>query len=334
MSSALQNQLPDAARLNWVDRYAPAVLRPWLRLGRFDRPIGIWLLYLPCAMGLALGAAHPVFAIDAFDPGVARPHWDARAAFYAFPYLKLVLFFVGAALMRAAGCAFNDIVDRDFDARVERTRGRPIPSGQISPKQALAFIVVCSLISLAILLQLGRLAVILGVASLGLVAAYPFMKRITWWPQAWLGLTFNWGLLMGYATTTGRIDWPVLVFYAGLVFWTLGYDTIYALQDIDDDIMIGVKSSARALGRHTVAGVSVFYGLAVVLTGAAGMLAHLPFLYFAGLLALTGHFYWQVVRLNPDDGALALRLFKSNRTAGLIWFVSLLLVHVSGGFHV
>ncbi|MGN6425059.1 MAG: 4-hydroxybenzoate octaprenyltransferase [Asticcacaulis sp.] len=334
MSSALHDQLPDAARLNWVDRYAPAALRPWLRLGRFDRPIGIWLLYLPCAMGLALGMAHPVFAIDALHPDQTQPQWSWRAAVGTFPYLKLVLFFIGAALMRAAGCAFNDLVDRDFDARVERTRSRPIPSGQISPKQALAFILVCSLISLAILIQLGQLAIILGVASLGLVAAYPFMKRITWWPQAWLGLTFNWGLLMGYATTTGHIDAAALVFYAGLVFWTLGYDTIYALQDIDDDILIGVKSSARALGRHTVSGVSIFYGLAVVLTGAAGMLAHLPFLYFAGLLILTGHFYWQVVCLQPDNGELALKLFKSNRTAGLIWFASLLAVHVSGGFHV
>jgi len=334
MSSTVHDQLPDASRLNWVDRFAPAFLRPWLRLGRFDRPVGIWLLYLPCAMGLALGIARPVFAIDALHPDIVRPHWDTRSALVIFPWLKLVLFFIGAALMRAAGCAFNDFVDRDFDARVERTRARPIPSGQISPKQALAFIAACSLISLGILVQLGQLAILLGVASLALVAAYPFMKRITWWPQAWLGLTFNWGLLMGYATTTGHIDAPALIFYAGLVFWTLGYDTIYALQDIDDDIMIGVKSSARALGKHTVAGVSIFYGLAVLLTGAAGMLAHLPFLYFTGLLVLTGHFYWQVVALKPEDGVLALKLFKSNRTAGLIWFVSLLLVHVSGGFHV
>ncbi|MDI7774079.1 4-hydroxybenzoate octaprenyltransferase [Asticcacaulis sp. EMRT-3] len=339
MTASLPDQsppapLPDAPRLNWVDRYAPAALRPWLRLGRFDRPIGIWLLFLPGAMGLALGMAHPIFAIDALHPDITHPQWNGRAALSIFPYGKLLLFFIGAALMRAAGCAYNDFIDRDFDAQVERTRGRPIPSGQISPKQALLFVAACSLISLAILVQLGTLAIILGVASLGLVAAYPFMKRITWWPQAWLGLTFNWGLLMGYATMTGRLDVPALVFYAGLVFWTLGYDTIYALQDIEDDILIGVKSSARALGRHTVDGVAIFYGLAVVLTGLAGTLAHLPFLFFAGILAVGGHFFWQVTRLQPDSGERALILFKSNRTVGLLWFLGLVLVHVSGRFHV
>ncbi|MDV6332972.1 4-hydroxybenzoate octaprenyltransferase [Asticcacaulis sp. 201] len=322
--------LPDATKRNWVDRYAPAALQPWLKLGRLDRPIGIWLLFLPGAMGLAFAIAHPFFT----DTSGGQSHVLAPADVlqYKFPWLKLILFAVGSVLMRAAGCAFNDFVDRDFDARVERTRGRPIPSGQISPKQALAFTAGCSLISFLILIQLGWLAIWLGVGSLALVAAYPFMKRITWWPQAWLGLTFNWGFLMGYATITDTLTWAALVFYAGLVFWTIGYDTIYALQDIEDDAMIGVKSSARALGKNTVNGVSLFYGLAAVLTGTGAYLADLPALFFGGLLLVTAHLFWQVVRLRLDDNELALKLFKSNRTTGLLWVISLLAVHFTSLF--
>ncbi len=326
--------LPDAATLNWVDRYAPRSLQPWLKLGRLDRPIGIWLLFLPGAMGLAFAIAHPFFTNDL--TGIARVMPPQEVLRYHFPWYKLLLFAVGTVLMRAAGCAFNDFVDRDIDAKVERTRGRPIPSGQISPKQALAFVAGCSLISFLILIQLGWLTVALGVGSLLLVAAYPFMKRITWWPQAWLGLTFNWGFLMGFATVTGTLTLPAVIFYVGLIFWTLGYDTIYALQDIEDDTIIGVKSSARALGKHTVTGVSLFYGMASVLTGVAAFLAGLPQLFFVGLLLVTTHLFIQLVRLRPDstgenwDAALALKLFKSNRTSGLIWFFSLLAVHFTG----
>jgi len=298
--------LPDAAARNWVDRFAPERLRPWLRLGRFDRPIGIWLLYLPGAMGLAFATG------------------DLRE----FPFYKLLLFAIGAALMRAAGCAYNDFVDRDFDAKVERTRSRPIPAGQISPKQALLFVAGCSLVSFLILIQLGWLAIILGFVSLGLVAAYPFMKRITWWPQAWLGITFNWGFPMAVAAVAHAVTWPAVVFYIGLIFWTLGYDTIYALQDIEDDAMIGVKSSARALGAQARAGVAVFYVLAVVLTGIGAGLAHVSPLFFGGLLLVAGHFVMQVMRLRLGDNDLALNLFKSNRTAGLLWFVSLLAAHL------
>ena len=321
MTSPSQN-LPDATRRNWVDTRAPAFLRPWLKLGRFDRPIGIWLLFLPGAMGLAFGFAQPYFV-----PGHNQPEIGADALQH-FPWIKLLLFLVGAALMRAAGCAYNDLVDRDIDAKVERTRNRPIPAGQISPRQAMAFIAACSLISLVILIQLGVLAIILGVASLALVAAYPFMKRITWWPQAWLGLTFNWGFLMGVATTTGTVSLAAVVFYAGLVFWTIGYDTIYALQDIEDDAMIGVKSSARALGEHAVSGVSIFYGLAVVLTALAGHLQGLPPPFFAGIAFVFAHLFYQVMRLKPEDTARDLALFKSNRVTGLLWFLSLVLVHV------
>lgn len=320
------NPLPDARKANWVDRRAPEHLRPWLRLGRFDRPIGIWLLFLPCAMGLAFAYAHPFFVNDPAHPGTTILD---RTPMMHFPYYKLLLFAVGAALMRAAGCAYNDYVDRDIDARVERTRGRPIPSGQIKPKQALIFACVCSLISFGILLQLGWMAILLGLASIGLVAAYPFMKRITWWPQAWLGLTFNWGFLMAVATVTDGIGMPALIFYAGLIFWTLGYDTIYALQDIEDDTFAGVKSSARALGKHAVNGVSLFYGLAVLLTGLSGYLLKLTPYFFGGLLLVTAHLLSQVVRMRLDDSAQALRLFKANQITGLLWVMSLVAVHIS-----
>ena len=298
--------LPDAAARNWVDRLAPVRLRPWLRLGRFDRPIGIWLLFLPGAMGLAFATGDLV----------------------EFPFYKLLLFAVGAGLMRAAGCAFNDYVDRDFDAQVERTRSRPIPAGQITPKQALLFAAGCAAVAFLILIQLGWLAIILGFVSLGLVAAYPFMKRITWWPQAWLGLTFNWGFPMAVVAVAGAVTWPTAVFYIGLVFWTLGYDTIYALQDIEDDAMVGVKSSARALGSNARIGVALFYAAAVVLTGIGAGMAHASPLFFGGLLLVAGHFVMQVMRLRLGDNVLALTLFKSNRTAGLLWFAGLLAAHI------
>ncbi len=316
--------LPDASKQNWVDRFAPVSLRPWLKLGRFDRPVGIWLLFLPGVMGLAWAntgiVEHVSNGIEAVSYD-AKPVWD-------FPYYQLALFFIGAALMRAAGCAYNDFVDRDFDARVERTRSRPIPAGQISPKQALLFVAVCSLISLGILVQLGTLAIILGLVSLGLVAAYPFMKRITWWPQAWLGLTFNWGFPMAVAAMSHTVPWTAWLFYAGLIFWTLGYDTIYALQDMEDDALIGVKSTARRLGKHTMLGVTIFYTMAVLLTAIAGHFAQLPVGFFIGLLLVLGHCFWQVMKLKLDDGALALKLFKANRLTGLLWVLGLILVHV------
>src|SRR6478672_9933700 len=233
---------------NWVDTRAPAWSRPYLRLARFDRPIGSWLLLMPCWWSAALAA------------GIAR---DIRQ----LP-LVIVLFFIGAFVMRGAGCTWNDITDRDLDARVERTRSRPIPAGQVSVPQAVAFLVVQALIGLAVLLQFNRFAVATGIASLVIVAVYPFMKRITWWPQIVLGLAFSWGALMGFAVMLGRIDATAILLYAGSIAWVIGYDTIYAHQDAEDDALIGVKSTARLFGARTHRALAVFYSLAVVLIGA------------------------------------------------------------------
>jgi 4-hydroxybenzoate polyprenyltransferase len=294
--------LPDAAPDNWVDRLAPEALRPWLKLGRFDRPAGIWLLLLPGWQGIALA-------------GAMNGRWPN-------PWL-LVAFAIGAALMRAAGCAYNDIVDRDIDAKVARTAARPVASGRISVRQAWAFLAGCSLAAFAILLSLGLIAILLGVASLVLVAAYPFMKRITWWPQAWLGLTFNWGALLGYAAAMAWLGWPAVLLYAAGVFWTLGYDTIYAVQDLEDDALAGVKSSARRLGRAAPVGVLVFYLVSIGLVFATGAVAHLGplFALIAAIYAL--HLLSQPLRLKLDDPHRALTLFKSNRDAGLILFAAL-----------
>jgi 4-hydroxybenzoate polyprenyltransferase len=300
--------LPDAAPTNWVDRLAPIALRPWLKLGRFDRPVGIWLLLLPGWQGLALAAA--------------------RHAKWPKPW-PVIAFLIGATLMRAAGCAFNDIVDRDIDAKVARTASRPVASGQISVKAAWAFLAVCSLVSLGVLLTLGTLAIELGVASLALVAIYPFMKRVTWWPQAWLGLTFNWGALLGYAAAAQKLDAAAGLLYAGGVFWTLGYDTIYAVQDLEDDALAGVKSSARRLGAAAPRGVLGFYLLAIGLALAAGVVGRLGPLFLAPVALYAIHLVVQARRLKVDDPALALALFKSNRDAGLLLLVAIL----AGAWH-
>ncbi|WP_332767450.1 4-hydroxybenzoate octaprenyltransferase [Phenylobacterium sp.] len=294
--------LPDAAPSNWVDRHAPRRLQPWLKLGRFDRPTGIWLLMLPGWQGIALATAQ-------------AGHWPD-------PWL-LMKFLIGAALMRAAGCAYNDMVDRDIDAKVARTAGRPIPSGQISVRQAWSFVAACGLVSLAILLTLPPLAVALGVGSLALVAAYPFMKRITWWPQAWLGLTFNWGALMGYAAVTGALGWPAALLYVSGVFWTLGYDTIYAVQDLEDDALAGVKSSALRLGGAAPKAVLGFYVASFALALAAGWIAGLGPLALPPLALFGMHLSRQAARLDVADPALALSLFKSNSLAGLLLFLAL-----------
>ena len=293
--------LPDAAPANWVDRHAPAWARPWLKLGRFDRPTGIWLLMLPGWQGAALAAAE-----DRLPPD---------------PWL-LAKVLVGAALMRAAGCAYNDIVDRDIDAKVARTALRPIPSGQIGVRQAWIFLAACSLASFCILLTLPPLAIGLGMASLGLVGAYPFMKRITWWPQAWLGLTFNWGAVLAYAAATGGLRPPALLLYASGFFWTLGYDTIYAIQDLEDDALAGVKSSARRLGEAAPSAVGIFYAVSLALALAAAWAAglHPSFLGPALLVAL--HLAWQAGRVRTGDPPGALALFKSNTAAALLLFAA------------
>jgi 4-hydroxybenzoate polyprenyltransferase len=289
---------------NWVDRRAPVWSRPYLRLSRLDRPIGSWLLLMPCwwSAALAAGVAHDVGRLP----------------------LILALFFVGAFVMRGAGCTWNDITDRDLDALVERTRSRPIPAGQVSVPQAAAFLVIQALIGLAVLLQFNRTAVVTGIASLVIVAVYPFMKRITWWPQIVLGLAFSWGALMGFAVTLERIDATALTLYAGSIAWVIGYDTIYAHQDSEDDALIGIKSTALLFGARTRPALVVFYGLAVALIGVALVLAGARWPAGIGLAAFGGHLAWQIRRLEIGDPALCLRIFKSNRDAGLLLFIGLL----------
>jgi 4-hydroxybenzoate polyprenyltransferase len=321
--------LPDAAPANWVDRLAPARWRPWLKLGRFDRPTGVWLLLIPAWQGIAL--------------------WGAETGDWPRPKL-LALFALGAALMRAAGCAYNDIVDRDIDARVARTADRPVASGQISVRAAWAFTVACALAGLAILLTLNLMSLFLGVCSLVLVAAYPFMKRITWWPQAWLGLTFNWGILLGYAAAqpgpagihllalaararssgidvtlyTPPLPTSALLLYASAVLWTLGYDTIYAVQDLEDDALVGVKSSARRLGPAAPRAVLLFYLAAAVLALIAWRAGGLGYAFLPLWALYAGHLVWQALQLRIDDPARALALFKSNSLAGLLLFAALI----------
>lgn len=283
---------------NWIDRWVPSRGRPYLRLARFDRPIGTWLLLLPCWWSIAL----------------ASPEWPD-------PW-TLALFALGALVMRGAGCTVNDIADRDFDARVARTAGRPIASGAVSLPQAVAFLALLSAVGLIVLLQFNSFAVTVGVASLLLVAVYPFMKRITYWPQAWLGLTFNWGALLGWAAVRGDLAAPAFVLYAAGLFWTLGYDTIYAHQDKEDDILIGVKSSALKLGSATRPWLAVFYTAALALLGVTGHLAGLTWPFFAGLALAAAHFAWQVTALDIDDAKDCLAKFRSNRDAGLILFAA------------
>jgi 4-hydroxybenzoate polyprenyltransferase len=289
---------------NWVDRRAPTWSRPYLRLSRLDRPIGSWLLLMPCWWSAALAA------------DIAR---DIRP----LPLL-LVLFFVGAFAMRGAGCTWNDITDRDLDARVERTRSRPIPAGQVSVAQAAGFLVLQALIGLAVLLQFNRFAILCGIASLVIVAIYPFMKRITYWPQIVLGLAFSWGALMGFAVMLGRIDASALLLYAGSIAWVIGYDTIYAHQDAEDDALIGIKSTALLFGPNTRPALMAFYALAVALIAAALMQAGAGWIAWIGLAAFAAHLVWQIAVLEIRDSARCLRLFRSNRDAGLLLFAGLL----------
>jgi 4-hydroxybenzoate polyprenyltransferase len=289
---------------NWVDRWAPARLRPYLRLARFDRPIGAWLLLLPCWWSAGLAAV---------QAGLPVNPWH------------VLLFFIGAFTMRGAGCTWNDLVDRDLDARVERTRSRPIPSGQVSVKSAAAFLGLQAAVGLGVLLAFNAFTVALGIASLAIVAVYPFMKRFTYWPQIGLGLAFSWGALMGWAAIFGRLDLPAYLLYAGAISWVIAYDTIYAHQDREDDALIGIKSTALLFGPRTKPMLALFFTLAVVLIGIAGWRGGAGLVFALGLAGFAAHLAWQVTRLDIDDPALCLALFKSNRDAGLILFAALVL---------
>ena len=290
---------------NWVDRAAPVWSRPYLRLARLDRPIGSWLLLLPCWWSAGLAAI---------------------AAGERLPDLgHLALFFIGAFAMRGAGCTWNDIVDRDLDRRVERTRSRPIPSGQVSVAQAALFLLAQALVGLLVLVRFNRFAIAAGIASLAIVAVYPFMKRVTYWPQIVLGLAFSWGAVMGWAAAFGRLDPPAIVLYAGSIAWVIGYDTVYAHQDRDDDALIGIKSTALLFGERTRPMLAVFYALAAVLIGLAGALAGAGALFGLGLLGFAAHLAWQIARLDIGDPDKCLRIFKSDRDAGLILFAGMLL---------
>jgi 4-hydroxybenzoate polyprenyltransferase len=293
---------------NWVDGFAPAWTRPYLRLARLDRPIGSWLLLLPCWWSLGLAAVHAGVHVN---PKVEL--WHA------------VLFFIGAFAMRGAGCTWNDIVDRDLDARVERTRSRPIPSGQVTVTAAASFLALQALVGLAVLLQFNRFTVYAGFASLAVVVVYPFMKRITYWPQIMLGLAFSWGALMGWPATFGRLDLPAFLLYAGAICWVIGYDTIYAHQDREDDALIGIKSTALLFRERTKPILAVFYTLAVALLALAGWRAGAGIVFSLGLLAFAAHLSWQISRLDIDDPVNCLAVFKSNRDAGLILFAGLVL---------
>src|ERR1700738_4736135 len=282
----------DIDHCDWVERHLPAPIRPYARLARLDRPIGTWLLLFPGWWGIAL----------------ASPRWPD-------PVL-LLLFAIGAVAMRGAGCTLNDIADRDYDGQGARTRLRPLPSGAISVRQAVVFLLLQLTIGAAILLSLNLTTILLGAAVLGLIGTYPFMKRITYWPQVFLGLNFNWGALIGWTAVTGELAWPPLLLYVGGVFWTVGYDTIYAHQDKEDDIRIGVKSSAIALGVHTRPWVFVFYGAALLMWGAAGHAAGIGAMYWVGLAAAAEQLDWQAARVATEDPADCLHKFRSNRGVG------------------
>jgi 4-hydroxybenzoate polyprenyltransferase len=301
--TATSDIVPDSERRGFIGALPPR-LRPYASLMRLDRPIGTWLLYWPCAWSVALAG------VDG--------RWDL--------FLWLAL---GAFAMRSAGCVYNDIVDRELDRRVERTRLRPLASGRVSVRSAWMLIGLLSLIGLVVLLQLNRTAAALALASIAPVAAYPFMKRITWWPQAWLGLVFSWGALVGWPAVRGSFDWPAVLLWLGSIAWVVGYDTLYAIQDIEDDALVGVKSSARRLGGRAPAGIAFFYAVAVVLWGAAIWTVLPDWVALVALAPAALHVANQALRADPKDGALALQLFRSNRTCGLLVFLAMLVVGLS-----
>jgi 4-hydroxybenzoate polyprenyltransferase len=306
MATNAGSEASDIVLGNWIDRLVPGAARPYLRLARIDRPIGTWLLLFPCWWSVAL----------------ARPGWPD-------PWL-LALFAMGSVVMRGAGCTINDIIDRDFDARVARTAGRPIPSGAVSLKAAVVFVVLQLAAGVLVLVQFNTFAIVVGAAALPLVFTYPFMKRITYWPQLALGFTFNWGALVGWAAVQGELGPPALALYAAGIFWTLGYDTIYAHQDKADDVSIGIRSSALRLGDGTRPWLFVFYGAAVALTALAGYLAALAWPFYLALALAAGQLAWQAARVNTDDAHDCLAKFKSNRVYAWIVLGAIVAGRLSG----
>jgi len=298
--------VPDSERSGLIGTL-PKALRPYASLMRVDRPIGTWLLYWPCAWSVALAGVHGEWALFAW-------------------------FLLGAFVMRSAGCVYNDIVDRQLDMQVERTRLRPLALGRVSVRNAWLLATFLSLIGLAVLLQLPRVAQGVALLSIFPVAAYPFMKRITWWPQAWLGLVFSWGALVGWPAVTGEFAMPALLLWAGGIFWVIGYDTLYAIQDIEDDELVGVKSSARALGPNARLGVGICYALALAGWSAAIWKVRPDWLALLALVPAAAHLAMQVVKADPKDGAGALALFRSNRFTGLLLFLGVLVVGLSSAY--
>ena len=303
MTMASTDIVPDSERRGLIGALPPR-LRPFASLVRLDRPIGTWLLYWPCVWSAALAGV------------------DGRWPLFAWLGL-------GAFAMRSAGCVYNDIVDRDLDRQVERTRLRPLASGRVSLRSAWLLIGFLCLIGVLVLAQLDRLAASISLGSVLLVAAYPYMKRITWWPQAWLGLVFSWGALVGWPAVTGSFGWPPLLLWLGSVAWVVGYDTLYAIQDKEDDALVGVKSTARRLDAAAPAAIGLFYAVALALWGAAIWSVRPDWLALVVLVPAASHLANQVMRADPDDGALALALFRSNRTTGLLIFLAMLVVGFS-----
>ena len=305
MSSDFQTSVPDSEHKG-LTGLLPAAVRPYALLARFDRPIGWWLLFWPCAWGVALA-------------GGAIGRWDL-----------LLWLLLGSIAMRGAGCVYNDIVDRDLDRQVARTRSRPLASGAVSLKAAWIWLGILCLIGLLVWLQISGTAKLVALGSLALVAAYPFMKRITWWPQAWLGLVFSWGALVGWLAIDPAFHWSMVLLYVGSIFWVIGYDTIYALQDREDDALVGIRSSALRLGENLRFGVLLFYLIALVSWGAAFWLLRPQGLGLAALAPIALHLLWQVVTLKKADGDDALAKFRSNRFAGLLMFLACLVLGQAG----
>jgi 4-hydroxybenzoate polyprenyltransferase len=298
------NAVSDAGAGNLVDRFAPASLLPYLRLARADRPIGYFLLALPCFWSVGLAGR-----------SLEEPYPD---------FSLLFLFALGAIVMRAAGCTYNDLIDKDLDAKVARTRSRPLPSGQVTPRAATFFMLTLCLIGFAVLVSFNRTTILLGLGVLPIVAIYPFVKRFSYWPQAVLGLAFNWGALLGWTAVLGRLDWPAIVLYAGAVLWTIGYDTIYAHQDREDDDLIGLKSTALRFGRATKPWLALLYTGACLAITLAGVLAHAGTAFLLGMFGAAAQLAWQVSTLDIDDPENCLERFRSNRAFGAIVFGAIL----------